>query len=165
MSKSVLDKLRETFRPRHRLTPEAYLKKLTAKGLNADGTPMLDPVPLAPPIGYKKAPSMVEIVRDMVRSEKLALEAAARGFESLEESEDFDVDDEPPLLRSRYENDGDPELRELLAAGRAALAEKEKAAQEAANAKKATPDRKSPLPRNKLSVPPADGPDDPPEEP
>lgn len=121
---SVIDKLRETFRPRVRLTPEQYLAKLTRYGLNADGTPKLDPVPLAPPIGYKKAPSMVEIVRDMVRSEKLRAEAEAAGHETFEESEDFDVPDEEPVMRSPWENQFDPPLEELLAAGKAALAEK-----------------------------------------
>lgn len=123
----MLDKLREAFRPRHRLTPEEYLKKLVARGLNPDGTQKLDPTPIAPPIGYKKAPSMVEIVRDMVRSERLAAEAAAMGHETFEESEDFDVGDEDPLMRSPWENDFDPPLEQLLQAGREALAQKQAA--------------------------------------
>lgn len=124
---SVIDKLRETFRPRHRLTPEEYLAKLTARGLNPDGSQVLSPIPIAPPIGYKKAPSMVEIVRDMVRSERLAQEAAAMGRETFEESEDFDVGDEDPLMRSPWENEFDPPLETLLAAGREALAAKQAA--------------------------------------
>lgn len=124
---SVIDKLRETFRPRQRLTPEEYLAKLTRKGLHPDGTPVLDPVPVAPPIGYKKTPSMVEIVRDMVRGERLRQEAIAAGHETFEESEDFDVGDEPELMRSPWENQFDPPLEEILAAGRASLAEKKKA--------------------------------------
>lgn len=125
---SVIDKLRETFRPRHRMTVEEYLGKLTAKGLNADGTMNVDPTPIAPPIGYKKHPSMVEIVRDMVRSEKLAQAAREAGAETFEESEDFDVGDEGPLLQSPWENDFDPPLETLLQAGREALAGKEAAA-------------------------------------
>lgn len=122
----MLDKLLETFRPRHRLTPEEYLAKLTAKGLNPDGTPKLDPVPLAPPIGYKKSPSMVEIVRDMVRSERLAQEALRSGHETFEEAEDFDVGDEPDQMPSPWENEFEPDLKTILEAGKAALAEKEK---------------------------------------
>lgn len=117
----VLSKLREVFRSRPGLTPEEYAAKLLSKGLHPDGTPILDPTPMAPPIGYKKHPSMVEIVRDMVRSERLAQEAANMGHETFEESEDFDVGDEPEQLRSGWENDFDPPLEVLLQAGREAL--------------------------------------------
>jgi len=120
----VVDKLRETFRPRQRLTVEEYAAKLMRKGLNADGSPILDPVPMAPPIGYKKVPSMVEIVRDMVRSERLAQEARDAGHETFEEAEDFDIGEDDPQLHSPFENDFDPPLEELLEAGRRALAEK-----------------------------------------
>lgn len=112
------------------LSIEEYFAKLKEKGLNPDGTQVLDPVPMAPPIGYKKHPSMVEIVRDMVRSEKLAQEALAAGHETFEESEDFDVDDDGPLMRSPWENDHDPSIDELLAAGRQALAARQAAAGE-----------------------------------
>lgn len=107
------------------MTVEEYFEKLLSKGLNPDGTQILDPVPMAPPIGYKKHPSMVEIVRDMVRSEKLKQEAEASGHETFEESEDFDVEDEPIPMQSPWENDHDPSLEELLQAGRAALAQKQ----------------------------------------
>jgi len=121
-------KLLELFRPRHRLTPEEYAKKLLSKGLHPDGSPILDPTPLAPPIGYKKAPSMVEIVRDMVRSEKLAQAAREAGHETFEESEDFDVGDEPDVMTSPWENQYEPDLKDILAAGREAIAQREKAA-------------------------------------
>lgn len=107
------------FRKPKRLSLEEYFAKLKAKGLNEDGSPVLDPTPIAPPIGYKKTPSMVEIVRDMVRSEKLAQEALASGHETFEESEDFDIGDDPELMRSPYENEFDPPLTELLSAGQA----------------------------------------------
>lgn len=142
----MLDKLRETFRSRQRLTPEQYLAKLTARGLHPDGSPILDPIPIAPPIGYKKAPSMVEIVRDMVRSEKLKQEAEAAGHESFEESEDFDVDDEPVQMRSRWENQFDPPLDEILKAGKEALAAKKSAPQAAPGGEGAQPPREPPAP-------------------
>lgn len=114
----VLQKVKDLVRRRPRqLSLEEYLAKLSAKGLNQDGTFMVDPTPMAPPIGYKKHPSMVEIVRDMVRSEKLRVAALESGHESFEEAEDFDVDDEPQQLRSKYENEQDPTLKDLLAAG------------------------------------------------
>jgi len=121
------------FRKPKRLTLEEYFAKLKEKGLNQDGSPILDPTPVAPPIGYKKTPSMVEIVRDMVRSEKLAQEAAQSGHETFEESEDFDIGDDPELLRSPYENEFDPPLNELLSAGEAEQRRKQ-ALQEAGTA-------------------------------
>lgn len=111
-------------RPRQ-LTVEEYAAKLMAKGLHPDGTPVLDPVPLAPPVGYKKQPSMVEIVRDMVRGERLRQEAEAAGVETFEEADDFDVGDDPELMRSGWENDFDPPIVELVQAGRQAVADRE----------------------------------------
>lgn len=113
------------FRKPKRITLEDYFAKLQEKGLNQDGSPVLDPTPIAPPIGYKKTPSMVEIVRDMVRGERLRQEALAAGHETFEDSEDFDVGDDPELLRSPYENDFDPPLNEILSAGQAELKRKQ----------------------------------------
>lgn len=120
MGKSLLN-----FRKPKQLELEEYLDKLARKGLDKDGRLIPDSVPLAPPIGYKKQPSMVEIVREMVKSERLAEEARRAGHETFEESEDFDVGDDPELLRSPFENEFDPPLDEILAAGREALASRE----------------------------------------
>lgn len=134
-----------------RLTREQYLAKITARGFDKDGNFIPDPTPMAPPVGYKKQPSMVDIVRDMVRSEKLAQEAREAGHETFEESEDFDVGDEPDLRRSGYENDLDTPLPELLQAG--------KAAQRARDAKKPpAPSDDPPPPKKPAPVPPTDGP-------
>lgn len=108
-------------RPR-RISLQEYAAKLIRKGIGPDGQVVADPTPIAPPIGYKKHPSMVELVRDMVRSETLAREAAASGHETFEESEDFDIGDEPEQLRSAWENQFDPTLQELMAAGQEVLA-------------------------------------------
>lgn len=111
---------------RHKVevTKEEYLARLLAKGLNPDGTPILDPTPIAPPIGYKKQPSMVEIVRDMVRGEKLRQAAEEMGAETFEEADDFDIPDDPVQLRSEWENDYEPSVQELLEAGKESLAKK-----------------------------------------
>lgn len=124
----ILEKLKKSFRRRPKqLDLVEYVAKLKARGVDPEtGVPVPDPTPLAPPIGYKKHPSMVEIVRDMVRSERLAQEAAASGHETFEESEDFDVGDEPEQLRSKWENQFDPPLEEILKAGREVLTEREK---------------------------------------
>lgn len=138
---------------------EEYLAKLISKGLHPDGTPVLDPTPLAPPIGYKKQPSMVEIVRDMVRSERLAQAALEADHETFEEADDFDIGDDPELMRSEWENDFDPPIVELVEAGRRVVAERE-AAEKAKEPEEPTP-RKAPKSsqKGKEPVPPSDGPD------
>lgn len=62
--------------------------------LDPQGREVPDPTPMAPPIGYKRTPSLAEQIREMVRSERLAMEAAAAGFESFEEADDFEVGDD-----------------------------------------------------------------------
>lgn len=72
-----------------------------------EGREVMDPLPIAPPIGYKKAPSISETIRNMIRSERLKQEAEAQGFESFEEADDFDVgDDYDP--KSPYEEVFEP---------------------------------------------------------
>jgi len=156
---TVIEKLKDTLRRRpERLTREEYLAKLLRSGYNADGSPKLDPVPLAPPIGYKKQPSMVEIIRDMIRSNNLATAAAAAGAETFEESEDFDIPDDPVQLVSQWENQHDPSLDELLTAGKEIERLKAKKQEEA---KKASPEV-PPAAAAKVGDPPSDGPATPP---
>lgn len=107
-----------------RLSPEDYVGKLESRGLGPDGRQVPDPDPMQPPIGYKKQPSMVDIIREQVR-QHVDHYAQMTDHETFEESEDFDFEEEPEM-RSGYENETDPPLEELLRAGREALAEKEK---------------------------------------
>lgn len=91
----------------------AHPKKMP---LNDRGELVPDPVPMAPPIGYRPQPSMVDIIRRQVQ---LASEEAKRmGAESLEEADDFDVGDEPEL-RSPYELDVESEVPIRVLAARA----------------------------------------------
>lgn len=77
--------------------------------LDARGREKPDPTPIAPPIGYKRQPSLAEQIRNMVRSERLAMEAQAAGYETFEEADDFDTgEDLDP--RSPYEVEFDPPL-------------------------------------------------------
>lgn len=105
------------FKPKPQLTEEEYNLRLLAKGIGPDGL-IPDPVPIAPPIGYKRQPSMTEIIRNAVRSERLALEAQLAGFETFEESEDFDVGDDFDVPRSPHEFEGQPTIAELREAVR-----------------------------------------------
>lgn len=98
------------------------------------GSEILDPTPIAPPIGYKRQPTMVEYIRNMVRSERLRAEAEALGMESFEESEDFDVGDDDDDPSTPYENDFDPPVNVI------------KEAVEAERAKRATPPQPAPSP-------------------
>lgn len=104
-------------KPKPQLTEEEYTLRLLRKGIGPDGL-IPDPVPIAPPIGYKRQPSMTEIVRNAVRSERLALEAQLAGFETFEESEDFDVGDDFDIPRSIHEFEGQPSIAELREAVR-----------------------------------------------
>lgn len=86
------------------------------KNLTPLGYEIADPTPVAPPIGYKKQPTLVEQMRNMIRSEMLAREVAAQGQETFEESEDFEVGDDLPDPQSEWENDFDPPAKDIAAA-------------------------------------------------
>lgn len=79
-----------------------------------------DPVPTAPPVGYEPPGlSIMDQVRNMVRSENLRAHALAEGFDTFEEEQDFDVpDDEDVEPTSEWEGvDLPPELQEPPPAG------------------------------------------------
>lgn len=82
------------------------LRKMV-KGLNEDGHEIPDPTPVAPPIGYKKQPSLAEQIRQAIASERLKEAAEAAGLETFEEANDFDVgEDYDPS--SPYEEQFEP---------------------------------------------------------
>lgn len=62
-----------------------------------------DPVPIAPPIGYKREPSMMEVVKGMVLQEKVKRLQQELGADTPEEAEDFDVGEEDDSPSSLYE--------------------------------------------------------------
>lgn len=73
--------------------------------LDDRGREVLDDTPVAPPVGYKPTPSMIDHVRAMVRQE-LSRKASEEGFETFEEADDFEVGDD-------YEPSSPYEEREL----------------------------------------------------
>lgn len=88
---------------------EEYHLKLEEKGLTPDGASLVpDPTPIAPPLGYKRQPSMVEHIRNMVKSERLRAEAESAGAETFEEADDFDVEDDPLEPNTPYEDIFEP---------------------------------------------------------
>lgn len=80
--------------------------------LNDKGQEVLDPIPMAPPVGYDKPFDMFAHVRNMVRSEHLRIAALEAGQETFEESDDFEVgEDYDP--NSPYEEVFDPVQEEV----------------------------------------------------
>ena len=72
---------------------DAYGVQVVAE-IGDDGKEYGDPVPVAPPVGLTRSPSLAEQIRSMVRRE-LSDAAHDQGMETFEESDDFDVDDDP----------------------------------------------------------------------
>lgn len=72
----------------------AEARALGMARLDAGGAEVLDPRPMAPPVGYKREPSLMEKVRAMVRSEQFRMAAEAAGAETFEEADDFEVGDD-----------------------------------------------------------------------
>lgn len=62
--------------------------------LDENGHEIVSSIPLEPPLGYKKQPTMIENIRAMVRSENLRQEAESAGAETFQEADDFDVGDD-----------------------------------------------------------------------
>lgn len=79
--------------------------------LDKNGHEVVSSIPVEPPLGYKKQPTMIEHIRNMVRSEHLRVAAERMGAETFEEADDFDVgDDFDP--NSPYEEVFDPPVDE-----------------------------------------------------
>lgn len=75
--------------------------------LNDKGQEVLDPTPMAPPVGYFKQPTMVDIIRERIRG-ALSERAAEMDQDSFEDADDFDVgDDYDP--QSPWEESFDPD--------------------------------------------------------
>lgn len=98
--------------------------------LDEHGREILDPVPMAPPLGYSRQPSLVELVRDMVRGEHLRRAALEDDKDDFETFDNFEIPDDPGDPHSRWENDFDPPVKELLKEGDKSLSEKSRAATE-----------------------------------
>lgn len=83
--------------------------------LDEHGRELLDPTPLALPTGFKRPETLSEQIQRMVRTH-LSQAAAEQGFETFEESEDFDCGEDDIDPRTPFEMDFDPVLgREVSA--------------------------------------------------
>lgn len=87
---------------------EEAINRGKGKPLDELGRELPDPRPEAPPVGWFKQPTMVEHIRNLVRSELLRREADAEDIDTFEEGDDFDVDDDQDDPRTPYEAVFDP---------------------------------------------------------
>lgn len=78
--------------------------------LTETGAEIPDSKPMAPPLGYVPRESLFDRVREMVRSENMALLAERDGKESFTEANDFGPDDDGlDMPTTIYEKMGAPE--------------------------------------------------------
>ena len=97
--------------------------KLNQFRLDEHGREILDSRPMEPPVGYVKRESISDQIRRMVL--QVSQEIASNEVESVEEANDFYVEDDPgsALPGSQYEFDEDYVLEQQLAARRRAADE------------------------------------------
>lgn len=77
--------------------------------LDGNGWEIPDPTPVAMPVGFKRPETLAEQVRRLVRT-TISREAAEAGAETFEESEDFDIPDDPVDPSTPFEEWYDPVL-------------------------------------------------------
>lgn len=75
--------------------------------LDKDGNEVGDPTPMAPPAHLRRSLTMAEQIQQMIRRE-VSLRSQEDGFETFEESDDFEIDDDPPDPHTPYEAVFDP---------------------------------------------------------
>jgi len=84
--------------------------------LTHDGKELLDQTPVAIPVGFKKPESLQDQIRRLIRMEQYQALVNSGEAESLEESDDFDIDEDMPDFSSPWELQADEMYREALQA-------------------------------------------------
>jgi len=91
-----------------------FEQSVQSRYLDEAGRELPNPIPLSPPVGYKKAPSIADQMRAMIR--QASYEASQMGAETEEEANDFDVgEDMEPHSPWEHDFDINPEYEALLA--------------------------------------------------
>ncbi|UDN67831.1 hypothetical protein [robinz microvirus RP_142] len=80
----------------------------STSAIGSDGREYPDPIPTAPPVGYKTPPTIMDMIKSMIHSEQLNQKAQAEGFDTFDEAEDFDIEDDPLDPHTEYEAVFDP---------------------------------------------------------
>lgn len=97
--------------------------EMVAATLDAYGREVLDPTPLAPPVGYQDPPTIEQMIRSFIHNERIQAEIAAQGFETEEEANDFGVpDDIDPFSEHEYSEEEEAFVQEQIRAFREAKA-------------------------------------------
>lgn len=74
---------------------------------NERGHEVLDPTPMAIPVGFGRPESMESMIRRLVRTQ-LSMAASNHGMESFAEADDFDIPDDPVDPDSPWEHNFEP---------------------------------------------------------
>lgn len=91
-----------------------FEQSVQALYLDAYGREKPNPIPLEPPIGYVKRPTVAETMRQMIQ--QASYEAKQAGAETEEEANDFDVDEEfDPVSPWEHDFEPDPVLDRMIA--------------------------------------------------
>lgn len=91
-----------------------YEQSVQSQYLDANGHELPNPVPMQPPVGYVKRPSIAQQMREMIQ--QVSYEAAMSGQETEEEANDFDVDEDfEPSSPWEDEFEVDPTMEAMLA--------------------------------------------------
>nr|DAW08223.1 MAG TPA: hypothetical protein [Microviridae sp.] len=116
-------------------TGELTFKRISQQDryLNKAGAEIPDPRPAAPSLGKKPEMNIRDYIRTLVHNERLQADLDAAGHETFEEANDFEVGDDY-FPDSKYENDLEPSIKELIREGTASLSAKARA-EEARKAK------------------------------
>jgi len=91
-----------------------YEQSVQSLYLDDKGRELPNPVPMQPPVGYVKRPSIAEQMRAMIQ--QVSYEASMAGQETEEEANDFDVDEDfEPESPWEHEFEVDPTMEAMLA--------------------------------------------------
>lgn len=104
------------FEPLFRVLDESGEVEQVTAGQNELGQEMPDPVPVAPPVGYKPGPTLQDTILHMLKQQALRVAADTADFDSPEEADDFEIEDDPLDPLTPYEAEFLPqdELRSRL---------------------------------------------------
>lgn len=109
-----------------------------------------DPRPMELPVGLKRPPTLQELILQTVRSERFQAAARARGEETLSDSMDFDVEEDPDAVPMTVHEVRDMQ-EEVIAEGAAEYARLQEAA-----ARKARKEASKPATKPAEAIKPAD---------
>lgn len=79
-----------------------------ASAIGKDGKEYPDPVPIAPPLDYAPPPDLMTMIKTMIFSERMKQLADQEDFDSIEEADDFDIEDDPADPLTPYERHFEP---------------------------------------------------------